>query len=82
MNEHETDYPAVVVEIRSSSTTKGAQPGVTVRATSRANGIDATVATNIAWLAWVDIHARLLNLEEKAQTTALKASIEKEQADG
>lgn len=75
MNEHETtEYPPVSVEIRSSSTTKGGSPGVTVRATSKATSRDAATATFHALEAW-----RVVQLElSRGLTSELKASIEHE----
>ena len=80
MNEHETehDYPACVVEIRSSSSVRGLSPGVMVRATSKATPADVVNATDRAWAAWYNIRWRLAN----DLTEVFKPPIEKEQADG
>lgn len=75
MNQDTEAYPAVVVEIRSSSSVKGAAPGVTVRATSAARRPDVDAAVKAAWDAWADVNGRLA---EGLTTIQLKASIEKE----
>lgn len=74
----EVSYAPVTVEIRSSSSVKGAAPGVLVRATSKATDEDRKNAVDHALKAWRVVTEAISPNGDAELTAQLRASVEKE----